>query len=124
MLTTYNFDSLAPDQEYLNVICHDRVKYLPNGWNKHSFPEAPEGELNLCHYALANKPWHYKDTINGEYFWEYAKCSEFYDDILNEFNNFSEEDRRREYESFLEIVDSIQKIQTSENTFKKAWFNH
>ena len=124
MLITYNFDSLAPDQEYLNVICHGKVKYLPTGWNKQSFPEAPEGDLNLCHFALANKPWHYKDTINGEYFWKYAKYSEFYDQILDEFNNFSEEDRRREYDGFLEIVNSIQRIYESENTFSKVWFKN
>lgn len=124
MLTTYNFDSLAPDQEYLNVICHGRVKYLPTGWNKHSFPEAPEGELNLCHYALANKPWHYADTINGEYFWEYAKKSEFYQQILDEFNNYSDEDKKRDQESFIEIMNGIEKIKHSEKTFKKLWFNN
>ena len=124
MLTTYNFDSLAPDQEYLNVICHDRVKYLPTGWNKQSFDEAPEGDLNLCHFALANKPWHYKDTVNSEYFWKYAQYSEFYDVILNEFNNFSEEDKRRDYEGFLQIVEGIQRIQASENTFRKVWFKN
>ena len=123
MLTTYNFDSLAPDQEYLNVICHDRVKYLPTGWNKQSFPEAPEGKLNLCHFALANKPWHYQDTINSEYFWKYAKYSEFYNDILNEFNNFTEEDKKRDYEGFMQIVQGIQKIQSSNNTFRKVWFS-
>ena len=122
MLTTYNFDSLAPDQEYLNVICHGRVKYLPTGWNKHSFPETPEGELNLCHYALANKPWHYADTINGEYFWEYAKKSEFYQQILDEFNNYSDEDKKRDQESFIEIMNGIEKIKHSEKTFKKLWF--
>lgn len=124
MLTTYNFDSLAPDQEYLNVICHGRVKYLPTGWNKHSFPEAPEGELNLCHYALASKPWHYADTINGEYFWEYAKKSEFYQQILDEFNNYSDEDKKRDQESFIEIMNGIEKIKHSEKTFKKLWFNN
>jgi lipopolysaccharide biosynthesis glycosyltransferase len=123
MLTTYNFDCLAPDQEYLNTICHGRVKYLPTGWNKHSFPEPPEGELNICHYALANKPWHYDDTINGEYFWKYAKDSEFYNDILNEFNNFSEEDKQRDYQMFLDLLESIEKIKTSERTIKKLWFD-
>jgi len=123
MLVKYNFDCLAPDQEYLNVICHDRVKYLPNGWNKQSFPEPPEGELKICHYALANKPWHYSDTINGQYFWEYAKKSEFYNDILKEFNNFSELDKRKDYEMFLGILAGIERLKTSEKTFKKLWFN-
>lgn len=122
MLTTYHFDSLAPDQEYLNVICHGRVKYLPTGWNKHSFPEPPEGELHLCHYALSCKPWHYADTINGEYFWEYAKDSEFYNDLLDEFNNYSDADRQRDRDGFMEIVRSIEEIKKSERTFRKLWF--
>ena len=122
MLTTYNFDSLAPDQEYLNVICHGRVKYLPNGWNKHSFPEPPEGELHLCHYALSLKPWHYENVINGEYFWEYAKLSQFYDIILNEFNNYSDADKLRDRQAFESIVNAIGDIYKSERTFKKLWF--
>lgn len=123
MLTTYNFDCLAPDQEYINTICHGRVKYLPTGWNKHSFPEPPEGDLNICHYALANKPWHYADTINGEYFWEYAKESEFYEFILNKFNTFSEADKERDRQMFKNILDSIEKIYSSDRTIKKLWFD-
>ena len=122
MLTEYNFDCLAPDQEYLNVICHGRVKYLPTGWNKHSFPDAPEGKLNLCHYALSNKPWHYEDTINGEYFWEYAKESEFYESLCDGLKNYSDADRQRDRESFEALVKSIENIYGSERTFKKLWF--
>lgn len=122
MLTTYNFDTLAPDQEYLNVICHGRVKRLPTGWNKHSFPEAPEGELNLCHYALAQKPWHYADTINGEYFWKYAKHSEFYPSLEQGLRNYSEQDMLRDRMEFEEIVKGIEQIKNSERTFRKLWF--
>ena len=122
MLTTYDFDCLAPDQEYLNVICHGRVKYLPTGWNKHSFPEPPEGPLNLCHYALSNKPWHYKDTINGEYFWKYAKESEFYGSLKQGLDNYSEADRLRDREAFAALVESIENIKDSERTFRKLWF--
>ena len=123
MLIKYNFDCLAPDQEYLNVICHGKVKYLPNGWNKQSFPEPAEGGLKICHYALANKPWHYSDTINGQYFWEYAKKSEFYKEILHEFESFSEEDKRKDYEMFKDILAGIERLKTSEKTFKKLWFD-
>lgn len=122
MLTTYNFDCLAPDQEYINVICHGRVKYLPTGWNKHSFPEPPEGKLNLCHYALSLKPWHYENVINGEYFWEYAKKSQFYDIILKEFNNYTNADRERDAAAFMNIVKGIENMYHSERTFKKLWF--
>ena len=123
MLVKYNFDCLAPDQEYLNVLCHGKVKFLPTGWNKHSFPEPPEGELKLCHYALASKPWHYADTINGEYFWQYAKESEFYDDIWKEFNNFTDADKERDRQKFLKLVEAIEGIKHSDRTFKKLWFD-
>ncbi len=123
MLTTYNFDCLAPDQEYINVICSGRVKYLPNGWNKHSFPDPVEGDLNLCHYALAHKPWHYADTINGEYFWQYAKSSAYYEKIRSEFEAFTDEDRARDYQGFLQIVEGIKRMYSSERTFKKLWFD-
>ncbi|MCR4720367.1 MAG: glycosyltransferase family 8 protein [Lachnospiraceae bacterium] len=122
MLDKYHFDSLAPDQEYLNVICHGKVKYLPNGWNKHSFPEPPEGELNLCHFALSNKPWHYSETINGEYFWEYAKLSEFYSFLLESLNNYSDADKQRDYEGFTALLKSIDEIYKSDRTFRKLWF--
>lgn len=123
MLTTYNFDCLAPDQEYINVICHGRVKRLPTGWNKHSFPEPPEGDLNLVHYALTDKPWFNKDTINGEYFWQYAKKSEFYDYILQGFKNYTEEDRRKSQEMFAGLLQAIENIKHSDRTFKKLWFD-
>ena len=124
MLTEYHFDSLAPDQEYLNVICHGQVKYLPTGWNKHSFPEPPQGELNLCHYALSNKPWHYADTINGEYFWEYAKDSEFYPLLLDSLNSYSDLDRQHDREAFQAILGAIEGIKRSDRTFRKLWFKN
>lgn len=122
MLTEYHFDSLAPDQEYLNVICHGKVKYLPTGWNKHSFPEPPEGELNLCHFALSNKPWHYADTINGEHFWQYAEESEFYPFLRASLDNYSALDRQRDYETFMSLMKSIEEIKLSDRTFRKLWF--
>jgi lipopolysaccharide biosynthesis glycosyltransferase len=124
LLTTYNFDCLAPDQEYLNVICKDRVHNLPTGWNKQSFPTPHDGELKICHFALANKPWHYEDTINGEYFWLYAKESEFYGQLQAELGGYSEEDKLRDYQSFLKLVESIKQIYQSEKTFKKMWFDN
>ena len=124
LLTTYNFDCLAPDQEYLNVICKDRVYNLPTGWNKQSFPTPPEGELKLCHFALANKPWHYEDTINSEYFWLYAKESEFFEQLRAELKNYSEQDKLRDYQSFLNLLEAIEKIKNSNKTFKKLWFDN
>jgi len=34
LLETYNFDSVCPDQDYLNVLCRNDKVLLPIGWNK------------------------------------------------------------------------------------------
>ena len=33
MLNKYDFDTVAPDQDYLNALCKDRVMYLDYEWN-------------------------------------------------------------------------------------------
>ena len=51
LISEYNFDVVDPDQAYLNFLCRDKVKYLPNGWNKQSLPTEAVGGLNIVHYA-------------------------------------------------------------------------
>lgn len=73
-LTSYKL-SVAPDQDYLNVICKDRVTYIPKVWNKMPFPDnnLKVEDLKLIHYNLSYKPWHYTDILYQEVFWKYAK---------------------------------------------------
>lgn len=77
----YDF-TIAQDQDYLNVICKDKVHYLPRRWNMeciHSWRIA-ENRRGIIHYAFAPKPWHDVTTIYGQYFWEAAaKCPFFYE---------------------------------------------
>jgi lipopolysaccharide biosynthesis glycosyltransferase len=92
LLGRYKF-TLIQDEDYLNVLCQDRVLRLPRAWNK--TPVAPDylpkEELKLIHYLMTWKPWHYEDIPYGEYFWEYAKKTEFYEEILEMYENFSAE---------------------------------
>ena len=93
LLEKYKF-TLIQDEDYMNVLCQDRVLQLPRCWNK--TPVAtdylPREELKLVHYLMTWKPWHYSDIPYGEYFWEYAKKTEFYPLILEIYENFSEAD--------------------------------
>ena len=34
LLNTYCFSTVAPDQDYLNALCKNRVLHLPSSWNK------------------------------------------------------------------------------------------
>ena len=90
LLGKYKF-RLIQDEDYLNVICQDRVLRLPRAWNK--TPVGPDKlsreDLRIVHYIMTWKPWHYLDIPYQEYFWEYAERTEFYDYIkglLDEFN--------------------------------------
>ena len=83
-----------------------------------------EGEKNLVHYALYKKPWQYDDVIDGNYFWQYAEASPFYEKILQIKANFSEEDRAKKELVAKEILVHAEKIVASEETFLKKLNHH
>lgn len=71
---------VAQDQDYLNVICKNRVRLLDYGWNSMPTgigPEVPE----LIHFNLDSKPWHRDDVRYGEYFWRYVPKSGYETEI-------------------------------------------
>ncbi len=99
LLSTTKF-SVAQDQDYLNRLCKGRVVLIPKTWNK--MPVSGDcierSKLNLVHYNLAFKPWKFDDTLYQEYFWKYAKKTEFYNQIVDIKNNYTEEDRLKDSE--------------------------
>ncbi len=131
LINKYNFDVVDPDQAYLTAMCYGSVKYLPNGWNKEAIPTPLEGKLNIVHYALYKKPWQYDDVLNKEYFWQFAKESPFYEDILNIKANFTDEQRANKEKANIDIVEHARRVSDSEGSFVKQvikgdpnWFNN
>ncbi len=67
---------VAQDQDYLNVICRGRVKFLPEKWNYMPFrPMA--GEPSLVHFNLDSKPWQKDGILYGEEFWKCADSTPY-----------------------------------------------
>lgn len=95
MLRRYGFDTICPDQDYLNVICRDRVLYLDAGWNKMSLDRSYPGVPHLVHYNMFWKPWHYRRVAYSEFFWKYASVCGFEDEIKEERRRFGIIDRVR-----------------------------
>ena len=131
LINKYDFDVIDPDQAYLNAMCRGSIKFLPNGWNKEAIPTPLEGDLNIVHYALYKKPWQYDDVLNKEYFWEYAKSSPFYNDILATKANFTDEMREKKERANAEIVEHARRLVDNENSFVNLvikgdpnWFNN
>ncbi len=119
LITEHDFDLLDPDQAYLNYLCNGKIHVLPNGWNKEPMPLACEGKKNIVHYALYKKPWQYDDVADGEYFWQYAKRSPFYEQILQRQMSFGDAEKAEREEMAQEILDHALGIVRSENTFSK-----
>lgn len=112
LLINYNLDTIAPDQDYLNVLCKGRVKYFTEKWNK--MPDFGEKydlkELKLIHYNMYRKPWHYKEVPYSEAFWKYAKQTHYYEKLLKELDEYTEEEKRKDIEAGENLVNYAKTI--------------
>lgn len=93
LLKRYNFRTVAPDQDYINVICKNKILYLDQGWDKQSNDVKFDGELHIIHYNMFRKPWRYFDVPYEEYFWEIAKETPFYQNMLKMRETYTEEQK-------------------------------
>lgn len=115
---------VAQDQDLLNVLCAGNVTYYDRGWNKNPTEGVvPYKKLNLIHYHLTMKPWHYDGIMFSDIFWDYAKQTIFYDNIVYEKENFSDEDRKKEEESTPLLFEKAQMEIDNENNFKRKFLN-
>ena len=112
LLEKYNLETAAPDQDYLNVLCKDRIKYIPENWDK--MPDfgkrIPVEELHIIHYNMMRKPWHYADVPYSDIFWNYAKQTKFYNTLQEELKNYSEEQKQADMQGVKNLVNLTNNI--------------
>ena len=89
------------DQDVLNAYCKGRVVFLPYEWNVmidcggrigSIFSLAPAKEYDafldsrthekIVHYAGFEKPWKMSGCDRFELYWEYARCTPYYEKLL------------------------------------------
>lgn len=97
LLQIYNF-VVTQDEDYLNVICKDRVLWLDQRWNTEMFGEIPYPveEFKIIHYIMVSKPWHYTDCRHGDIFWKYARMTSVYDDIHAILESYTDKEKERD----------------------------
>lgn len=95
ILSSYDF-IVAPDQDCLNLICKGKVYFYGAEWNRMPISGMDNGTPKLIHYNLAMKPWHYDNVLFEEYFWDYAKQTQYYEVILAEKAAFTPEMAQRD----------------------------
>ena len=105
LLGQYKF-RVTQDEDYLNVICKDHVKFIEQGWNKSPIedPTFDPSTLKLVHYKINYKPWHFDNVKFAEDYWDFVKRTEFYEDILKIKAAYSEEDRKRDEDNYVNLV--------------------
>ncbi len=96
---------LYPDQDILNIIFKNSVKFVSSKWNfccgifiwNKSFIESLNGDYLydvqssfstpiIVHYTSPQKPWNSSLELHYEIFWKYARKTPFYENILLEMN--------------------------------------
>ena len=71
------------EQGCFNYICKGKVVFLPKTWNYVARNERlPIEEIKLIHYSLNLKPWICSNIAYQDKFWEHAKNTIFYNDLL------------------------------------------
>ncbi len=122
LLSTYHFDSVAPDQDYLNAICNGQIKFLDIEWDAMPPETGVEDILEnpkIIHYNLFMKPWSYDNIGYGDLFWEVARKSPFYDLIVEHKENYSDEQKASDKEAIETMLGHSQEICEMDVTFEK-----
>ena len=118
LLHVYNF-VVTQDEDYLNVICKDKVLWMHQQWNTLVFGKIPydEKEFKIIHYNMVSKPWHYEDARYAEYFWHYAKETAVYEEIKQELANYTQQQKQEDEASGVRLAQTAKAEIEKENNY-------
>ena len=120
LLNKYHFDSIAPDQDYLNAMCNGKIYYLEEKWDTMPNDAKPMlTETSLIHYNLFSKPWCYDGIQYEEQFWNYAQDCGFIDEIREFKASYTEDKKKADSECLDLLVRRGMEIPENDITFKK-----
>ena len=120
LLNKYHFDSIAPDQDYLNAMCNGKIYYLEEKWDTMPNDAKPMlTETSLIHYNLFSKPWCYDGIQYEEQFWNYAQDCGFIDEIREFKASYTEDKKKADSECLELLVRRGMEIPENDITFKK-----
>lgn len=120
LLNTYHFDSIAPDQDYLNAMCNGKIHYLDPAWDTMPNDAQPPLEHpHLIHYNLFSKPWCYDGIQYADVFWKAAEGSGYLAQIKAYKDAYSEEKKKADAQCLDRLIRRGMEIPEQEITFKK-----
>lgn len=120
----YKFDVVAPDQDYINALCYNNIKYLSEKYDAMPNPNNKEIENPIIiHYNLFLKPWQYDEVQYKDYFWKYAKNTPYYEEIKNIKDNYKEKEKKEDERYMNQMIERAYSLRNSENTLKIIFEN-
>ena len=120
LLNIYTF-KVTQDEDYLNVICKDRVLFVGDNWNTESFlnKEISDEDINIIHYIMWAKPWHFTEVRYNEFFWKYAKLSPYYNEIQSISDNYTDKQKKKDLQASERLYKLALKEAKREDTFRR-----
>lgn len=110
IINKYDPSLVAPDQDYLNVICRGKIYHLNPKWNAQPTKEgAPKG-AKLVHFNLFKKPWQCDGVDGEELFWKAAKDSGYYSELMRGKENFSIKELRNKEDQVQALIRKAEKM--------------
>ncbi len=109
LLSKYTFN-VAQDQDYLNVLTKNRVRYINYSWNVMPILNnvCPTDKRNLIHYNMLWKPWMFKDTLFSDNFWEYANACPMNEEISEIKKSYTKEKLRASLKGGKKLLEMAQ----------------
>ena len=127
------------DQDVLNVLAKDKVKYVDMSWNvmfdwryirrqdiislapKHlsDMYDRAHAHPKIIHYAGPDKPWNDPCADYADFFWRYAKESNFYEEIVLRMTTNRQNHKKNLSPKFLlrkHVVDKIFPYESNRRT--------
>ena len=122
LLNNYNFGTVAPDQDYLNVLCKDKVLYIDKGWDRMPIPDEnfDDKNLRLIHYNMYQKPWRYSNVLYENYFWDVAKTTKYYQFFIDTRNAYTEEMKANDSLASAKLLAYAKNIASDPTNFKNT----
>ena len=113
LLNAYTF-TVTQDEDYLNVLCKDHVRWLDPRWNTEIYGilPCPVEQASVLHYVMTSKPWRYPETPGGGAFWSAAKETPVYKELVSELKSYRKEDREKDKETCVRL-EELAKTETA-----------
>jgi len=108
LMGRYTF-RVAQDQDYLNLLCKNKVFYLDTKWNKTPYPEDASIVPHIAHYKLNYKPWHYRGVCYEEYFWKHAAMTPYAALLLTQRDSYRADQAANDERQYIALLALAQK---------------